>query len=316
MVNKTAIVGSVASLGLVLGIASDEAVAQMPHEGMQRFETERTSQFRRIEQPLWLKSAVTIGGLGLIGLELWWFLLSKPKSQKAKTNQGIQEIDIAVDGGYEPSRVVVNAGQPVRLNFYRKDPSSCLEEVRFPDFHIAQDLPLNQVTPIEFTPDQPGTYTFTCGMNMFRGVIEVQSTDSTPVATLTPVAPPTHHVQLEESAVRASSTPAGIQEATVVVEKGYQPGRVIVEAGQRVRLHFQRHNQSICFDKLLLPDFNLAVDLAPNQTTTVEFTPKALGEYEFTCGMKMYRGVIEVQASSVDNNGKASALYSTNMHHH
>lgn len=141
MVNRSALVGGITSLGLVLGMTSGQAVAQMPHEGMQRSETEQTNQFRRIEQPLWLKSAVSIGGLGLIGLELWWFLLSKPKSQKAKTNQGIQEIDIAVDGGYEPSRVVVNAGQPVRLNFYRKDPSSCLEEVRFPDFHIAQNLP-------------------------------------------------------------------------------------------------------------------------------------------------------------------------------
>jgi plastocyanin domain-containing protein len=316
MVKKSALVGGIASLGLLWGMTSGQVVAQMPHEGMQRSETEQKGQFRRIEQPLWLKSAVTFGGLGLIGLELWWFLLSKSKSQKARTNQGIQEIDIAVDGGYEPSWVVVNAGQRVRLNFHRKDPSSCLEEVRFPDFHIAQDLPLNQATPIELTPDKPGTYTFTCGMNMFRGVIEVQSADSTPTATLTPVAPPTHYVQSEESAVRASSTPAGIQEAAVIVEKGYQPGRVIVEAGQRVRLHFQRHNSSKCFDKLLLPDFNLAVDLAPNQTTTVEFTPKAPGEYEFTCGMKMYRGVIEVQASSVSNNGKASALHSTNMHQH
>jgi len=316
MVNKSAIIGSLASLGLMFGIASGRTVAQMSHEGMRQAETEPKSQFRRIEQPLWLKSAVTIGGIGLIGLELWWFLLSKPKSQKAKTNQGIQEIDIAVDGGYEPSRVVVSAGQRVRLNFYRKDPSSCLEEVRFPDFHITQDLPLKQVTPIEFTPNKPGTYDFTCGMNMFRGAIEVQSANSTPAATLTPVASPTRDVQSQESAVRASSTPTGIQEATVIVEKGYQPGQVIVEAGQLVRLHFQRHNPSICFDKLLLPDFNLAVDLAPNQTTTVEFAPNTPGEYQFTCGMKMYRGVIEVQASSIDNNGKASALHSTNMHHH
>lgn len=172
------------------------------------------------------------------------------------------------------------------------------------------------MTPIEFTPNKPGTYDFTCGMNMFRGAIEVQSANSTPAATLTPVASPTRDVQSQESAVRASSTPTGIQEATVIVEKSYQPGRVIVEAGQPVRLHFQRHNPSICFDRLLLPDFNLAVDLAPSQTTTVEFTPKAPGEYQFTCGMKMYRGVIEVQASSVDNNGKASALHSTKMHHH
>ena len=252
----------------------------------------------------------------MIGLELWWFLLSKPKSQKAKTNHGIQEIDITVDGGYEPSQVVVNAGQPVRLNFHRKDPSSCLEEVRFPDFHIAQELPLNQTTPIEFTPDKPGTYTFTCGMNMFRGAIEVQGADSTPVATLTPVSSSTHYVEPEESAVWASSTPTGIQEATVAVEKGYQPGRVIVEAGQPVRLHFLRHNSSRCFDKLLLPDFNLAVDLAPNQTTTLEFTPQAPGEYQFTCGMKMYRGAIEARASGVDNNGKTSALHSSNIHHH
>lgn len=179
MMNKSAIASAIASLGLALGIASSPAVAQTPHEEMQRSEAERTSQFERIEQPLWLKGAVTVGGLGLIGLELWWFLLSKPKSQKAKTERGIQEIDITVDGGYEPSRVVVNAGQKVRLNFFRRDPSSCLEEVRFPDFHIAQDLPLNQVKPIEFTPNKPGTYTFTCGMNMFRGAIEVQGANST-----------------------------------------------------------------------------------------------------------------------------------------
>ncbi len=88
MVHKRVIVSSIASLGLALGMTSGRAVAQMPHEGMQRSETEQTSQFQHIQQPLWLKSAVTLGGLGLIGLELWWFLLSKPKSQKAKTNQG------------------------------------------------------------------------------------------------------------------------------------------------------------------------------------------------------------------------------------
>lgn len=185
MVSKTAIIGSIASLGLVLGIATAEAVAQMSHEmnEMPR-ETEQTGQFRRIEQPLGNKVAVTLGGLGLIGLELWWFLLSKPKSRKATAQGGIQEVTVTVDGGYEPSQIVVQAGQPVRLNFHRKDPSSCLEEVRFPDFHIAQELPLNQVTPIEFTPDKPGKYEFTCGMNMFRGAIKVQSGDTTAIARI------------------------------------------------------------------------------------------------------------------------------------
>ena len=294
MINKTAIIGSIASLGLGLGLASGVAVAQMPHEMNERHssDTEQTAQFRRIEQPLANKVAVTLGGLGLIGLELWWFLLSKPKSRQATTQGGIQEVTVTVDGGYEPSQITVQAGQPVRLNFDRKDASSCLEEVRFPDFRIARELPLNQTTAIEFTPDKPGRYEFTCGMNMFRGVVEVQSANAT-------VPQPTHHADhsaIPASSVEATLTPAGIQEATVTVAKGYQPQRVIVEAGHPVRLQFDRQNSSHCYDQLLIPDFAIAVDLAP-ETTTVEFTPEQVGEYEFMCGMKMNRGVIEVRSA-------------------
>lgn len=171
MINKTAILGSIASLGLVLGLVSTEAVAQMPHEM-----SEQTGQFRRIEQPLENRVIVTLGGLGLIGLELWWFLFSKPKSRQATTQEGIQEVTVTVDGGYDPSQIRVQAGQPVRLNFYRKDPNSCLEEVRLPGFQITRKLPLDRVTSIEFTPEKPGKYTFTCGMNMFRGEIQAKNT--------------------------------------------------------------------------------------------------------------------------------------------
>ena len=183
---KKAMISGVAGLGLAFGVATTEARSQMPHnmQNMPPAQTEQT-EFRRIEQPIANKIAVTLGGLGLIGLELWWFLLSKPKSRKAIAQNGIQEVTVTVDGGYEPSQIVVQAGQPVRLKFARKDPSSCLEEVRFPDFQIAQILPLNQTTAIEFTPEQPGNYTFTCGMNMFRGVIEVQPAESAPVEPAT-----------------------------------------------------------------------------------------------------------------------------------
>jgi plastocyanin domain-containing protein len=189
MVNKTAIIGSIATVGVLLGLTSGGATAQMQHEGMQNSITKQAGEFQRIEQPLWVKGAVTAGGLGLIGLELWWFLLSKPQSRQARTQSGIQEITVTVDGGYEPSRIVVQAGQPVRLNFDRKDPSSCLEEVRFPNFRIAQVLPLNQTTAIEFTPDRPGRYEFTCGMNMFRGVVEVQSADEEMPTAIAPLLP-------------------------------------------------------------------------------------------------------------------------------
>jgi plastocyanin domain-containing protein len=151
-----------------------------------------STQFRRIDQPLANKVAVTLGGLGLIGLELWWFLLSKPKSQRVEAREGIQEVTVTVDGGYDPSRIVVQVGQPVRLIFLRRDPSSCLEEVRLPDFHIAQSLTLDEVTTVEFIPTEPGNYEFACGMNMFRGVIEVKPSNASSnlANSLAPVSTP------------------------------------------------------------------------------------------------------------------------------
>ena len=166
---KSAIFNLLISLGLLLSITQIVDASEQ--------ESESTNQFPRIEQPLSLKLLVTLGGLGLIGAEGWWFLFSKSKSQRAATSQGIQELEIVVDGGYVPDRVVVNSGQPVRLNFLRKDPSSCLEKVLLPDFHKALDLQLNKTTSVEFTPTQAGEYTFHCGMNMFRGVVKVQESN-------------------------------------------------------------------------------------------------------------------------------------------
>jgi plastocyanin domain-containing protein len=131
-------------------------------------------EFRHIEQPLGLKIGITAAGIGLIGLELWWFLFSTTKAQTAQVAEGVQLVNITVDGGYSPDHVVVQAGQPVQLNFSRKDPSSCLEQVILPDFNKAIDLPLNQTVTVEIFPQTAGTYPFHCGMNMFRGTLSVE----------------------------------------------------------------------------------------------------------------------------------------------
>ncbi|MBW4520504.1 MAG: cupredoxin domain-containing protein [Scytolyngbya sp. HA4215-MV1] len=167
VIYKIILLSSIASLGLLGG----GVAVQRSQTSELSMTGAPTQPFQKIDQPLWLKTAVTVGGAGLIGLELWWFLLSKPKFRQATMRSGVQEVTVTVEGGYEPNQIQVQAGQPVRLNFDRKDPSTCLEEVRFPDFRIAQTLPLNQITAIEFTPAQPGRYEFTCGVNMFRGVV-------------------------------------------------------------------------------------------------------------------------------------------------
>ncbi len=157
------------SLGLIVGVATGTAVAQISEPT-----SPPTEESRRADRSTSSKIAVTLGGLALIGAELWWFQFSKTKARQAEVKQGVQEIEIAVDGGYSPNQIVVIACQPVRLSFFRKDPSSCLEKVILPDFHRAVDLHLHQTTPVEFTPEQPGEYSFHCGMNMFRGTVVVR----------------------------------------------------------------------------------------------------------------------------------------------
>jgi plastocyanin domain-containing protein len=164
----------VVGLGCLGAISGPTAVPGYEMDSMQP----RSGQFQPIDQPLSHKIGVTVGGIALIGLELWWFLLNKPKSRQATAQGEVQAITVTVDGGYEPSHIVVQAGRTVRLNFDRQDSSSCLEEVRLPDFHIVQKLALNHVTPIEFKPDRPGQYEFSCGMNMFRGTVEVRGSSS------------------------------------------------------------------------------------------------------------------------------------------
>jgi plastocyanin domain-containing protein len=136
-------------------------------------EAKSNQGFQRIEQPLAVKLVVSAGGLGLIGLELWWFLLSNKTTKKAEEKEEMQEVTVTVDGGYDPTEIIVSAGKPVRINFHRRDPSSCLEQVLIPDFNRSADLALNEITSVEFTPQETGEYEFTCGMKMYRGKIIV-----------------------------------------------------------------------------------------------------------------------------------------------
>ena len=116
--------------------------------------------------------AVIVGGLAMIALTLWYFF--GPRERVAATAGGVQEIQVMVKGGYAPDVIVVEQNRPVRLDFYRDETASCSEQVRFPDFGIARGLPAFQTTPVEFTPDRAGEFTFTCGMNMMRGKVVVQ----------------------------------------------------------------------------------------------------------------------------------------------
>ncbi len=117
---------------------------------------------------------VIIGGISLILFVLWYFFGECEQVAATQNASGVQEIKVTVKGGYSPDVIVVKEGSPVRLEFYRDETASCSEQVIFGDFRIARDLPAFKTTPIEFTPDKAGEFTFTCGMNMMRGKLIVE----------------------------------------------------------------------------------------------------------------------------------------------
>jgi plastocyanin domain-containing protein len=117
---------------------------------------------------------VVIAGVALVALVLWYFFGARERVEASAAGDGVQEIDITVKGGYSPDVVVVRAGAPVRLNFYRDETASCSDRVIFGDFHIARDLPAFKTTAVEFTPERAGEFTWTCGMSMMRGKLVVE----------------------------------------------------------------------------------------------------------------------------------------------
>ena len=121
-----------------------------------------------------IQIAVTAAGAAAVAWVLWYFLLSRGTAVAAMMAGGVQEVRVLVKGGYTPDTIVVQAGKPVRLQFYRDETADCSERVVFERFKIDQMLPAFQTTAVEFTPTEPGEYPFRCGMNMLKGLLVVE----------------------------------------------------------------------------------------------------------------------------------------------
>ncbi|QER66468.1 cupredoxin domain-containing protein [Paucilactobacillus nenjiangensis] len=118
---------------------------------------------------------VVILSVILIGLITWWFFgKRKVIGVEATIANGKQSASVIVNGGYNPSTIVLKQGVPAKLTFNRKDASSCLEKVVFPNFGINDFLPQNQDHTVEIDTSKAGEYEFACVMNMFHGKVVVK----------------------------------------------------------------------------------------------------------------------------------------------
>ncbi len=100
--------------------------------------------------------------------------------------------------------------------------------------------------------------------------------------------------RLRSGARRARRLADGTQEARVVVDRGYRPSRIDLEAGVPATLRFERREDDPCTELLVSDLWPSAHRLVAHGETEVRFTPELPGRYVFTCGMGMYSGELLV----------------------
>ncbi|HSN97111.1 MAG TPA: cupredoxin domain-containing protein [Candidatus Nanopelagicales bacterium] len=117
-----------------------------------------------------------VAGLLITALGALPLISSKAAADGASepTSPSPREIEIVVDGGYQPARVVVTEGERIRLKFVRRDYSPCSREVVFASLGIRRELPTGTPVLIDLPALSAGEIEFKCGMSMLRGVIVVE----------------------------------------------------------------------------------------------------------------------------------------------
>ncbi len=98
------------------------------------------------------------------------------------------------------------------------------------------------------------------------------------------------------SGPRIKAAPGLGQRVEITVQDGvYTPARIAVPLGKPVTLRFLRRDPSPCAEKVIFSDLRISSDLPFGKPHDITVTPTTPGEFEFTCQMGMYRGVLLVK---------------------
>jgi len=83
----------------------------------------------------------------------------------------IQSVYVDIPGGYSPNVIRAKAGIPLAITFAQS--GGCTAEVIIPEFNLYADLTDGEQT-LTLPALEPGTYGFSCGMEMVFGSIVVE----------------------------------------------------------------------------------------------------------------------------------------------
>ncbi|NLV57320.1 MAG: heavy metal transporter [Clostridiales bacterium] len=220
----------------------------------------------------------------------------------------LQEVTIDLtDQGFVPAVVVVQDGLDVLWHInsatsFAEDSAGLL----FPLY--ATELPLVQGdNPLVFTPSD--SFDFSTRDNTFYGYIKV--VEDIAIADLESIKAEVDRFEtqiwpietFQQPVSQASGSQSQTAEATVkdgvqyvtssVNSRGYDP--ITVQQGIPVRWTLNAPNGSLngCNNAIVIPAFNLKVDLKPGENL-IEFIPEKSGTFAFSCWMGMIRSSITV----------------------
>jgi Cu+-exporting ATPase len=116
---------------------------------------------------------VTGAGAVLIGALAWFFFRRPPEVAAAISSAG-QEATVVVHGGYQPSVIRARTGSRLHISFERREDGDCSSRVVFPALGVNRFLPPFATTTLELPTDRPGSFEFSCAMNMIHGTLMVE----------------------------------------------------------------------------------------------------------------------------------------------
>lgn len=115
-------------------------------------------------------------GIALMGVELprEQTNVQEPSRPLLVDGKQLIQMEITDDFTYAPDTLTVTAGIPVVWEIYGSDRMGCARTLVSRGLGISAQLQPGMNT-IEFTPEKPGRYAFSCSMGMIRGIMIVES---------------------------------------------------------------------------------------------------------------------------------------------
>ncbi|WP_342756242.1 sulfite exporter TauE/SafE family protein [Kineothrix sedimenti] len=228
-----------------------------------------------------------------------------------KTEDGEQVVNSTLSSGRYPD-ITVQAGMPVKwvIDAPQGSINGCNNEIYIREYGIQHKFTEGE-NIIEFTPEETGTFQYTCWMGMIRGTITVveggDDDSSEPIAfDSTPPAPepevsdyviPVENIVIAEPIIDDSGN--DMQQITITLtDDGFQPAVAIVQTGMNVLWNID--NQSASgqgLDQIIAPAYYAQLSLAKGENS-LYFLPSA--DFEFYDGSNQFFGYIKV-VDSLDN---------------